>query len=279
MKPATRVVLLAATWVVGLSAVLALAPSSVEAAPPAVALALSAVGQEGYGTIKGRLVWGGDDVPAQAVSQAVGKAEKDPTVCAKTAPILKHDLEVDPKTKGIRYGFAYVFRPKGANPEALKALVAEHPKVVMDQKNCDFIPYSLALTKDQKIVFKSSDDTAHNVNLTAFANQGFNVNVPPKGELEKSLIAENRPITVACNIHPWMHGFVMVFDHPFFAVTDKDGSFEIKGVPAGTQNVVVWQEKVGYVTPGFGRGKPVEVKANGVVDLGEIKLDPAKIKK
>ena len=41
----------------------------------------------------------------------------------------------------------------------------------------------------------------------------------------------------------------MIFDHPFFAVTGPDGSFEIKGVPAGDQNVVVWQEKIGYVTP------------------------------
>ena len=59
-------------------------------------------------------------------------------------------------------------------------------------------------------------------------------------------------MTVACDIHPWMHGHVMIFDHPFFAVTGPDGSFEIKGVPAGDQNVVVWQEGVGYVTPGSG---------------------------
>ena len=70
----------------------------------------------------------------------------------------------------------------------------------------------------------------------------------------------------------------MVFDHPFFAVTGPDGSFEIKGVPAGDQNVVVWQEKVGYVTPGTGRGMPVKVAAGEVTDVGEIKIDPAKVK-
>jgi hypothetical protein len=70
----------------------------------------------------------------------------------------------------------------------------------------------------------------------------------------------------------------MVFDHPFFAVTGKDGTFEIKGVPAGSQNLVLWQENVGYVTPGGRRGMAVEVKPGGVTDVGEIKLDPKKVK-
>ena len=70
----------------------------------------------------------------------------------------------------------------------------------------------------------------------------------------------------------------MIFDHPFFAVTGPDGSFELRGVPPGSQNVVVWQEKVGYVTPGMARGMPVNVAAGEVVNLREIKIDPAKVK-
>jgi hypothetical protein len=280
MKHAQRVVLLAAPWLISLSAAFAIATSSVEAAPPSVTLALGAVGQEGHGTIKGRLVWGGDAVPTEAASQPAGKAENDPALCDKDARHPKHDLEIDPKTKGIRYAIAYLVRPKGANPEALKALLANHPKVVMDQKNCDFIPASIAITKNQKVVFKSSDNTPHNVNVNSLKNVGFNESVAPHTQIEKSFIADNRPIKVDCNIHNWMHGHIMVFDHPFFAVTDKDGSFEIKGVPAGTQNVVIWQEKAGFdILPGLGRGKPVEVMANGVVDLGDIKLGPAQLKK
>ncbi len=70
-----------------------------------------------------------------------------------------------------------------------------------------------------------------------------------------------------------MKSYVMVFDHPFFATTAQDGRFEIKGVPAGTQNLVLWQEKVGYATPGAGRGMPIEVKAGEVKDVGDIVLD------
>jgi hypothetical protein len=76
-----------------------------------------------------------------------------------------------------------------------------------------------------------------------------------------------------------MKGWLMVFDHPFFTTTGLDGAFEIKGVPQGEQNLVVWQEKVGYATPGGGRGMPVTVRAGAVTDAGEIKLDTAKATK
>jgi hypothetical protein len=101
--------------------------------------------------------------------------------------------------------------------------------------------------------------------------------LPANGQMERKLVFEARPLAVTCDIHPWMKGYVMVFNHPFYAVTGEDGSFEIKGVPAGTQNVNLWQERVGYVT-GNNRGTPVQVKAGDTVDLGEVKLDPAKVR-
>ena len=69
----------------------------------------------------------------------------------------------------------------------------------------------------------------------------------------------------------------MVFDHPFFTITGTDGSFEIKGVPAGEQNLIVNWPKLGFITPGQGRGMPVTVKAGEVTDVGDIKIDPAKV--
>jgi len=235
-----------------------------------------AVAQPKYGTIKGRLIWGGDAAIPSKVLEEKGKAEKDPNVCAKDQSIISHELEMDPQTKGVRYGYAYVVRPKGSNPEAVQDLIAKMPKVEVDQKNCDFVPHSSAMHVDQTLLLKSSDPTGHNVRLTGFANNGLNQNVAPNGQLEVKLLAERLPMRVACDIHPWMHGHVMIFDHPFFAVTGSDGSFEIRGVPAGDQNVVVWQEKVGYVTPGAGRGTPVKVVAGETFDLGDVKIDPNK---
>jgi hypothetical protein len=75
-----------------------------------------------------------------------------------------------------------------------------------------------------------------------------------------------------------MKGFIMVFDHPFFAITNDDGSFEIEGAPAGAQKLVIWQEKVGYVTEGLAGGQAVKVQAGRTADMGAIKVDPAKVK-
>ncbi|MHC5541882.1 carboxypeptidase regulatory-like domain-containing protein, partial [Singulisphaera rosea] len=239
----------------------------------AISAALPA--QAGFGTIKGRLVWGGGEVPAQKVLVAKGAATQDP-VCGKNAAILSHELEVDPKTKGVRYGFAYVFQPKGTNPAALKALLAKTPTAIVDQNNCDFVPHSIALVQDQPILFTSNDATGHNVHFTAFVNGALNQMLPAKAKLQKKLVAEKRPIPLSCDIHPWMKGHIMVFDHPFFAVTEADGSFTIEGVPAGAQNIVLWQESVGYVTPGAARGMKVDVKAGATTDVGDILLKPKK---
>ncbi len=186
--------------------------------------------------------------------------------------IPSRELVVDPATKGVAYGFAYLVRPRGTNPDAVKDILTRSPKIELDQKNCEFLPYALAIHQDQTLVIKSSDPVNHNVRYSPFTNAAFNQILAPKGEVQVKLVAERRPIMVACDIHSWMKAYVMVFDHPFFAVTGSDGSFEIRGVPAGEQNLVLWQEKVGYV--GFtdpakkAQGRVITVRAGEVTDVG-----------
>ncbi len=277
MKFATRWFSVAAARAAGVLAALTLLTVSVsptQAALPVGFLGSPILTQSEYGTIKGRLVLDAGEAPPRLVLQEKGKAQKDGEVCAKDEAILDDKLVVDPKTKGIQYGFAYLPKPIGKNPEALKAIADKAPKVVFDQVNCRFVPHNIAVTTDQTVVFKSSDPTSHNIRYTGFNNGGFNQLLPAKSEVEKKFAVEKRPFEVRCDLHPWMVGNVKVFDHPFFAVTGKDGSFEITGVPVGKQNVVVWHENVGYVTPGPAVGVPVEVKAGATFDLGDVKLVP-----
>jgi len=260
-------------------AVLLIFPHPGEASPPAAGLlAAGLVGQAQSGTIKGRLVWGDENIPPAKVLVEKGKSDKDPDICAKDEPIMSRSLVIDPKNKGVAHGFAYLVRPKGDSAEAIRDLVARRSKVVLDQKSCEFQPYVLPLHKDQTLVIKSSDPKSHNVRFAGFNNPGINQTVAPQGQLEVKLVADRLPLELHCDIHPWMKGYLMVFDHPFFTTTGTDGAFEIKGVPAGDQSLIVWQEKVGYVTPGLSRGMPVTVRAGEVTDVGVIKLDPAKVK-
>lgn len=72
-------------------------------------------------------------------------------------------------------------------------------------------------------------------------------------------------VEVRCEQHPWTRGYVLVFDHPYFAVTDTDGSFSIDSLPPGSYKVMVWHE---------GLAKPVE-KSVQIAANGSAKLDLA----
>jgi hypothetical protein len=253
-------------------------PSSTTAAVPLAPLAASLTAQAGTGTIKGRVVWGGDDAPERKILFDKGAATKDPSVCAKNEVIPAEDLVVDPKTKGVRNAIVFLVKPKGSTPGAAKSLLAKAPQVDIDQVNCRFVPHVTAIHQNQTLQFKSSDPTNHNVRYSGFKNTGQNKNLPPNGTLSVKLLSERLPMEVKCDIHPWMTAWIMVLDHPYFAVTGDDGSFEIEGVPAGAQNVVVWQERAGYVNQGAGRGAPAKVEAGKVLDLGTITVDPKKAK-
>jgi hypothetical protein len=254
--------------------------SATGASPSHLLLAAGAVGQAETGTIKGRLVWGDEKIPEVKEDVAKGKAANNADVCAATGSIMSRDLVVDPKTKGVAYGLAYLVKPSGDRTAQVKALLEKNPQVVLDQKGCEFQPYVLPFHQDQVLVIKSSDPVGHNVRFTGFKNTGINQMLAAKGQftVKPNLVAESRPMELRCDIHNWMKGYLLVLDHPFFATTGSDGSFEIKNVPAGSQNLIVWQGRIGYANAGYARGMPVSVKGGEVTDVGEIKIDPARLK-
>ena len=240
-------------------------PHRAQATPVLGATAIGLVGQGQYGTIKGRLVWGGDQLPPVKVLAEKGKAANDPEVYALNQPILSRELAVDPATKGLPYGFAYLSRPTGRNPEAVQDLIAKHPKAELDQQNCEFLPYVLPIHQDQTLVVKSSDPTNHNVRLAPFRNPPINHTL--SGSRSNSW-PKPCPIKVDCDIHSWTHGWVMVFDHTFFGVTGNDGTFEIRGGPGGQPEPRVVAGECGVRDSRCHQeGMTVEVKPGEVTDV------------
>ena len=115
---------------------------------------------------------------------------------------------------------------------------------VLDQKGCKYVPHVLGVQVNQQFNVLNSDPTAHNVNADAKQNEKFNQGQSPgAAPITKQFKRPETVIPVKCNQHPWMRAWVGVLQHPFFAVTDASGKFEIKGVPAGTYTVVAWHEK------------------------------------
>jgi hypothetical protein len=120
---------------------------------------------------------------------------------------------------------------------------------------------------------------AHNFFWTSGNNGEFNVTIPKESEwvMPEALKPETTPIQFKCTIHPWMSGYVRVFDHPYYATTDENGNFEIKNAPVGKFRMVVWHEKVGYLNGKEGRfGIPVTITPGTTeVKVPEFNIVPA----
>jgi hypothetical protein len=249
------------------------APTTTTTAGSTTPAPTAAVKAEGWGTLKGRIVFNGDP-PQRKVLQEKGKAVKDPEICAKDAPILSERLVVDSGTKGVKNAFVYLMRPTAVNEEAKKAVASS--KVEFDQKGCLFIPHAVAVMTGVPVVLKSSDPTSHNVNFQLRALTSNQTIAPGSKPFEVTPSSPERtPGPVSCSIHPWMLSYWMVLDNPYYAVTDDQGNFEIKNVPAGTQKVTVWQEAVGYVTKGS--GDDVNIKPNDTTTQ-DFTIDPSKVR-
>ncbi len=229
---------------------------------------------EGWGTLKGRVVFGGEPPAPRLLVKQGDKAVKDAPVCA-VAPIPSQRLVIDKGSKGVKYAVVFIPKPTATNPDATAA--AMKSEVVFDQNHCTFEPHVLGVFKGGKVLVKSSDKVAHNVD-SKLQNTKFNTSLQPGQSMTiegRSLQADRLPGPVVCDIHLWMTAYWLVSESPYFAVTDEQGNFEIKNVPAGTQKVVVWQEAVGPVTAVA--GEAINVKAGGEVSK-EFTIDPGKVK-
>ena len=107
---------------------------------------------------------------------------------------------------------------------------------VLDQQGCIYVPHVFGMMAGQELLIKNSDATLHNIHSMPKVNKEF------KASFAKS---EPDPFYIKCDVHPWMKTWVLVSDHPYYAVTDKNGNFSIENIPPGTYEVVCWQEKFG----------------------------------
>ena len=121
----------------------------------------------------------------------------------------------------------------------------------IDQKDCMYTPRVIGIIAGQKLQVRNSDNTFHNVWGTLANKDLFNKPQAPKAEdltLDPSTAKAGDVVELKCGAHPWMHAYVAVQDHPYFAVTKADGTFEIKGLAIGTYELEAWHPTLGSKT-------------------------------
>lgn len=137
--------------------------------------------------------------------------------------------------------------------------------VILDQKGCRYDPHVIALMAGQTLQVLNSDPTMHNVHAqpNAPSNPQWNMSQMPKGApIEKTFHDPEAMMPFKCNQHPWMKAYVNIAANPFYAVSDADGKFEIKGLPPGEYTIAAVHEAAGEqtqkVTVGAKEDKTVE---------------------
>ena len=235
-----------------------------------------------WATIKGQVLF-----PA---NKPIPKREplnvtQDKDHCLSKGEILDESVIVNPKNRGVKNVVVWL-RPDDKNPKSklaknqifpddAKRKPAEH---IISQPCCMFTERVTVARVGDKIVVKNPAPVPHNFFWSSTSNGEINQTIPKMDEFKmpNALVAEGPPIQYKCTIHGWMTGYVRIFDHPYYAVTDAHGKFEIKNAPVGKFRLVYWHEN-GFKGGAQGRfGEEVEIKAPVTEVKTEFDVSPKK---
>ena len=150
--------------------------------------------------------------------------------------------------KGGGLGNVYVYVKAGL--EGNKFALPANP-VILDQKGCRYEPHVLGMMAGQTLRVLNSDPTMHNVHAqpNAASNPQWNMSQMPKGPaIETTFHDPEVMMPFKCNQHPWMKAYLSVGANPFYAVSDANGNFDIKGLPPGEYTVAAVHEALGEQT-------------------------------
>ena len=214
-------------------------PAPSESAAPAPA-AGQKVDAATAGNVKGMVMLDGTAPKNEPI-----KMNADP-VCVKAnaTPQFQETYQAGSDGKSLANVFVYV-------KDGLGNYVFDAPtdSVKLDQQNCRYRPHVFGVRVGQPVEIVNSDPTLHNIHALPKANQEFNNGQPIQGmKMSHTFTAKEVMVPFKCDVHGWMNAYVGILDHPYFAVTDKDGKFELNSLPPGTYTIEAWHEKLGATT-------------------------------
>ena len=242
----------------------------------AVALAAQLGANAQWATIKGQIIL--ETVPAAEEVNVTADKEH----CLSKGKLMSDALVVNAKNKGVKNVWVYL-KPAGGDEFDAKQIHADlaKPKAkehVVDQPCCAFVPRIVVARAGDTLTVKNSSPVPHNMKF-ASDNMEFNQTLAAGGTYtaEKVLEFQKNPATMQCNVHPWMGGRVVIFDHPYYALTDDDGKFEIKNAPEGKFRIF-YRHELGYHYGRDGaKGFPIDI-AGPKVEMKPMSLELPKSK-
>jgi plastocyanin len=186
----------------------------------------------------------------------------DQYVCGESKDA--EDLQLSSK-QGVRNVVAWIENPPGENASPRSAAApppatGAGPAVDMDQRGCVFTPRVVLLPAGGTVNFLNSDRLLHNLHGRPKSNAPFN-RTQPKGRTIPLAFAQPEIFSVDCDLHSWMKAWVVVAEHPYYALSDAEGRFTLDGLPPGRYKVRLWHETLGSLT------REVEVPSSGRADL------------
>ena len=219
------------------------------ALPASALLALAALASSPLlaGDIVGKVKFAGNAPPPAKIA-----VTKDQAVCGKVEHV-EESLLVAPD-KGVKNVVVNVTDPKDNKP-----MPASAKDPVIDQNGCRFLPRIQIVPAGQNIDIVNSDGILHNIHTRSKANGEFNKAQPKFLKTMKQKFDKADVVSVKCDVHSWMSGYIVVAGNPYYALSDAAGAFKIAGVPAGTYTLQYWHEKLGTQT------RQVTVPATGSV--------------
>jgi hypothetical protein len=201
-----------------------------------------------WATVKGQVVFPSEKpIPKREVLNVT----QDKDHCLSKGDVLDESVIVNPKNRGVKNVVVYL-RPDDKDPKVKFTKAQIHPddakrkpvEHIITQPCCMFTERITVARVGDKITVKNPAPVAHNFFWSSQFNGEENKTVPKNEQysLPNPLVAESPPIKYSCTIHGWMNGYVRIFEHPYYAVTDADGKFEIKNAPVGKYRIVYWHE-------------------------------------
>ncbi len=200
---------------------------------------VSSVRAESWGTLSGQFV-----VQGTLPEKSDVLVSKEFAVCGTDIP--DDSLLINTQSRGIANIFVYLNHAPDRIHPALQNSV--HQTLEITSENCRFVPHALIAQTTQPICFSTDEGFLHHIRAVSFMNPSISQAVADQAQATFQFANSDRfPIKVTCDTHSWMQSWWLILDHPYAAVSDKDGRFKISNLPSGEHTLTVWHERCGYV--------------------------------